>query len=602
MSDHCWSHLEKHPPKTDIFLYLEGDLDDRKRADIDKHLIDCWECRLQCDTLSRGIHAFMDYRRGSLLNAVPPSPTSKQLFRCRMREAFPDLRLPSKLGLIGSLFRMAFPGRWVAAWVAVLSSTILVVSLLVPVAHPQKLTAAELIMHARASADRRLSSVDRSTRGRKIVYQKVELRRGNRAIDREVVLKGPDNAVASDSVIDSEWTQLLEGTPIDWRDPLGVARYDEWRTGNGNGEETVSEANGLATLTTAPFSASRIERASLTIRESDWHAVAKRVDFSTQPSIEVREIAYGERELPISENALIRPEPDRSRLAEPVLRSLQRPTVPTPLDQESKLAETEIRLREILHEMKADIQEIPQIRRDDTTIRVESFTQTCARRQDLLSKIDILPNVLALISCPDMLPLTPAPTPPPDQSNDAVYSSTPPLGRALEAFLGGFELSNAYLHSLRGLYQRFLVNSSALQGLAERYRGPEWQELSPGSRARVDQLAADYIRSIHEASQTYLQQVSYVLNEMLAEQKLSPNMQIEEVNGCGSWHDVASPLAERLRDLQSDLQLLFVEEKTTQPIEPDTKQLLLNSAKLRREVGNWANQLCELSPQIAREP
>ena len=598
MNDHCWSQSEKHPPTSAIFLYIEGDLAERERVSIERHLTDCWECRVQCETLTRGIHTFMDYRRESLLPSIPPSSTSKYAFRRLVHEALPSLRLQSRLGVVHDFSRIAFPRRWFAAGLAAISAAVLIILLLAPVAHPQKLTAAELIAHARASVSNELPYPDKNAHVRRVVYQKVELRRGSRAIEREVVLRAAEKTAGFSSAADPEWSSLLVGTPIDWRDPLGVERYDQWRQGEGKGEDKVSEADGFATLTTIPFSHAPVERASLTVRKGDWHTVAKRVDFEGQPSIEVRELDYGVRELPVSENAASTPE---SLLPHTSAPAPQLSMIP-PRDKGKELDQVEVSLREVFHRAGADVEEVPEITREASAVHFRAFTQTCARKAELLSAVAGLAHVVAEVSCPDTQPAPATPSPPQPLVDEPVYSSDPPLAKALETYLGGLEVSNAYIHSLRDLYRRVLLNASALQRLADRYAGTEWEQLTPDLQIRLSRLAADHIKSIQTASKIYLQQVSFVLEEMLAERKLAVDTQPEGEGGCDSWQKAAKPLAESLRNLQSTFQLLFVEQKTKQPVTLNATALLLESARLRADVNTRASRFCQSLSQNEREP
>ncbi|HYL39157.1 MAG TPA: hypothetical protein VEV17_24780 [Bryobacteraceae bacterium] len=514
-----------------------------------------------------------------------------------MHEALPSLRLQSRLGVVHDFSRIAFPRRWFAAGLAAISSAVLIIFFMAPVAHPQKLTAAELIAHARASVSNQLPYPNKNAHVRRVVYQKVELRRGSRAIEREVVLRAAENAADLNSAADPEWSSLLVGTPIDWRDPLGVERYDQWRQGEGKGEDKVSEADGFATLTTIPISHAPVGRASLTVREGDWHTVAKKVDFDGQPSIEVRELDYGVRELPVSEQAAISPE----SLPQTSAPAPQLSLIP-PRDKGKELDEVEISLREVFHRVGADVEEVPEITREASAVHFQAFTPTCARKAELLNAVAGLASVVADVSCPDTPSPPVAPSPPQPLMDEPVYSSDPPLAKALEAYLGDLELSNAYIHSLRDLYRRFLVSASALQRLADRYSGPEWERLSPDLQVRVSRLAADHIRSIQTTSKVYLQQVSFVLEEMIAERKLVLEIRPEAEGGCESWLEAAKPLAESLRNLQSTFQLLFVEEKTKQPVTLNAAKLLLESARQRADVNSRANRFCQSLSRNEREP
>ncbi len=584
-----WAKAGQHPPLSSIFLHLDGVLDESDSADMTQHLNNCWECRAVRDRVQRGIHGFMEYRQEVLLPSVPPSTLPPQVFRQSAREVLAGLQGNSPEDLFRRVARRLLASPRIATGVTATASAVMVIFLVsMPVTHPPRLTAADLIQRARTSAGH-LITLDTTNAGhvaKKAVYQKVQLRSGNRMIEREVLLAGA-TADAEPAPPDEEWARLLAATPIDWRNPLGVERYERWREVEGKGQDTVSEAGGIATLNTVPGRQSPIESASLTVRESDWHPIAKHVNFAGRAPLEVREIDYGVRDITTLEIASAAAKP-----AIHVIDSALPPAVdgPQPID----LDEIEVRLREALHTVAADLNEAPEIARDGPIVRFRAFAESTERKQEVLASVHGIPYVAAEVSDPG------TPSGPPAaagaQTPDIqMYSTSPPLFKALQDFLGGLDVANTYLHSVRDSYRDALMEASALQRLADRYAGAAWERLQPELRTRINALAAGYIDSARQRSDIYLRQVSIGLDEMLIRSRVTPDPDIAADSAllpCRLWRTDSDAVPNDLHRLETAFQRLFVAEKTDQPLVLSADILLLESAALRARYAADIRQLC----------
>ena len=595
MTDHNWSESGKHPPLGTIVLHLDGDLDETTATAINQHFSDCWECRALRDTVARGIQAFMEYRQDVLLPSVPSPSPRRHAFRLQSGKALADVRrnfVLSTLGRVGSIFARQ---RIATGITAAVSAAVLIFLITIPVAQPPRLTAASLLERARASTTHGIAPASAATasQAKKIVYQKIQFRSGNRSIEREVVLAGAA-PVADTAPPDADWARLLAATPIDWRDPLGVERYERWREEQGKGRDTVSESNGIATLSTVPAAPTLIESASLTVREADWHPIAKQVNFVDRAPLEVRELDYGVRDLP-------EPEMATSANKSPV----HAPEAPvTPISdvapQAVDLDEAEVHLREVLHKIGADLNEAPEIVRDGSVIRLRAATETTDRKQELLASVEGIPHISAEVSWsgapPESRSLTsPAPVSPMPAS--PMYATTPPLIKPLEDFLGGLDPANTYLHSVRDSYRETLIGASALERLAARYSDAEWEQLAPDLRMRVDRLAGDYIESLRQHSDIYMKGVSLGLDEMLSQAKISVPVTLGADGPCHSWRADAPSAGDDLRRLETAFQRLFVTERTDQPLSLSAEALLVESANLRARYAMEIDQFCPSLPR-----
>jgi hypothetical protein len=576
----------QHPAIGTILLHMDGELDAPTSAAIAQHFSVCWECRVQSDKIRRGIDAFMEYRQDVLIASVPPPSSRQHLFRLQSREILGGAGINSPLALLRRFASAISAGPRMATGItAILSAAILIFLVAVPVAHPTRLTAAELIQRARASAwnsavPRPASSAQPEER---VIYQEVQFRVGKRTIEREIVLTGTDAAAAAEPP-DAEWARVLASTPIDWRDPLGVERYEIWREHEGKGQVTVSEAGGFATLHDVPLGKSPVVSASLTVRELDWHPIAKQVNFADRDSIEVREIDYGIRTVPPRDSA--------PPSAGPAVRIP--PLSPEPAgggtpNARVDLDEAEVRFREVLHDAGADLDEAPEMIRDSSMVRLRAPAGTPG---GLLAALRAIPNTVVEAFDPPAgsNPGTPAGF---RQTPDIpMYSTVPPLFKALQDFVGGVDSANTYLHGVRDSYGDALVAASALQRLADRYSGAEWERLQPALRTRIDRIADDYTDSLRQRSDIYLRQLSRVLDEMLNRSGLTAAGTGESAPPCRSWRIGSSSGINELRRLETAFQRLFVVEKTAQPISLSGEALLLESADLRARYAQSIGHFC----------
>jgi hypothetical protein len=389
--------------------------------------------------------------------------------------------------------------------------------------------------------------------------------------------------------LDSEWEHVLAATPVDWRDPLGVERYEAWRTQQGKGNETVSETDGFATLNTVPAARVSVDSASLTVRESDWHPVAKRVDFIDHTILEVRELEYGVRELPPSPPAIASADRRVIPVAPPALPAQENAGEPLPaVDPDT----AEVSLREALQKAGAGADEAPEITREGSLVRVRLTADNPARRQELAAALRGIAGTSVVILDPaaqtsvDASPVIRLP------SDLPRYTTAPPLIGPLQDLLGGLDNANAYLHRVRDSYRGVLIDALSLTGLADRYSGTEWNRLASGLRDRLDRLAALQIDSLRSRSDEYLAQVSRALDQMPNPPARVLNSTVISSSACRSWRMDSDAVAENLRNLETAFQRLFVTEITDHPVTLSGNELLTESIQLRARFANEVSQFC----------
>jgi hypothetical protein len=256
-----------------------------------------------------------------------------------------------------------------------------------------------------------------------------------------------------------------------------------------------------------------------------------------------------------------------------------------------QLDSAEIRLREGLHQTWADVEEVPEIRREGSHIRFRLFTETAKRKQEIMTALAGVPYLAPEITDAQAVEPEAPRTAPAAAPQAAPYVTVPPLAKALREYSGGLDPANNYLNAVRDSYLQVLVDASALVRLAERYSDPEWNRLPAESQQRLNRIAADHVAAIRNNLHSYLKLVSPVLDEMAAKQHTEPDPIEAPDAGCEPWRTAAQPLAADLSSLEIAFRRLFVEERTVQPVVFSATELLEQSLKSRARLRH--RQLCQ---------
>lgn len=578
MSDQLWPANEEHPPLEALLLHLEGELEGRESAALARHLKDCWVCRAQCERLAQGICDFVHYHEEVLLPGVPPPPASRGRFSQRLQqEARRKMRHEAGTQIIRRVGQAVPRTVWVAAG-AVAAMLALVV--LLPVTQPPTMAAAEFLARARSS-----ENAQAAPRPGRVIYQRVQIRRGDVVIERTLHRGDAGLAKAAEPLPDPETRKALDAARINCQNPLNVDDFADWRAAQPDKRDAVIETSNAVTLRTSVPGDAPVRAASLTVNQSDWRPIHRRVEFRNQPAVEVSELSFEVREIPVT-RARVEEAPRLTPPALPALPEAAPEPAPTAADPE----ESELRLREALHGIRADVQEAPEIWRAGGEIQFRAWTDNPERREEIRRATEGIPQVAeapqpAPIASPD------ANTAGETQQLTAPYVTHPPLAGALRDYLGGLIPMNNYLDEVRDGYLRLLVESSALERLGGRYPQDRLGELTTEEQTRVARIAADYIAKVRSEAARYLPLLLTVLDEMAQRNGLSASVD-ELAAPCAAWQDQAGLLVKDLQRLQEAFSRLFVADQVTAPAELSAGALLVESGNARAAVRRHLKKLC----------
>ena len=114
-----------------------------------------------------------------------------------------------------------------------------------------------------------------------VLYEKVAIRTQRRTFERTIYrdaqgIRHPRRQQLSPE--DEQLKNKLAGAGVNWNAPLSALDYAVWRQHSGTLRDTVaSSGHHLLTLTTTPIADSAVLKETITVRDTDFHAVGKTV-------------------------------------------------------------------------------------------------------------------------------------------------------------------------------------------------------------------------------------------------------------------------------------------------------------------------------------
>ncbi len=328
--------------------------------------------------------------------------------------------IPSKLIFVGPHNRF---GRWagqLTAWLAGHSKDLLVLvrnPLLVGGAAtaivvclwvwPHKtppMSAIALLQHAEVS-----EAVPFSVAKPEIVYEKVRIQTAKGSIERSIYRDTSGRRKQKQQPVDPQTAALetkLTSAGVNWNEPLSAATYQDWRDHVQVTADAVQEAGqNLLTLTTTVSNA-EITQESLTVRESDFHPVARTISFRDTGTVEIAELDYQVLPWNAGSETWFKPAALSSSNVAPLHPSLRLPALE--MLSESQLDEAELSVRLALTRLHADTGEQIEVAREPRGIEVRGITDTTERKRELEAQLRMLPHVTVSISSIEELKAKPS--------------------------------------------------------------------------------------------------------------------------------------------------------------------------------------------------
>jgi hypothetical protein len=252
-----------------------------------------------------------------------------------------------------------------------------------------------------------------------VAHQTVQIKTGKQTFKRSVYwdVQGRHRPKTTALSVDEEQLRSTLGEAgVDWNQPISASTYQAWHDRQHVRTDRI-DRSGLHLLTlTTTVPDGEVSEESLTVRDTDFHPVARRVGFRDNETVEIAELDF--TILPwsaVDPNAF---EPlggmeeqvggvggHKMAESQPLLPVLHVPLAPTP----EQLDETELTVRLILNQLAADTGEQIEIHRLPQAIEVDGLVETEERKRELASRLALVPRLkLVLQSAAQMreAPLT----------------------------------------------------------------------------------------------------------------------------------------------------------------------------------------------------
>lgn len=383
--DKLFVRAEQHISEDNLIALLDGELPTAVSRKLNRHLERCWDCRARYEQMQAGIVYVVSYRKHIAASFMPPPPGGRDRFLVKLEEALGKPKISW-----GSYFRPTFLKQMNPALATI--AVVVVATLLVFLIWDRNATsvsAGELLQRA-AVWDLRPSPESRAG----VVFQKVQIHTKKTTVERTLYRdvaghkkpRRPDQDGAN-----AEINRMLELAGIDAQQPLSAGSYRDWHDRLANKADGVQRpSRNILTLSTATDSG-EVKEASLSVRSTDFHPVARRAVLRDSEEIEIAEINYDVLSWDaVNVAQLFEPEPS------PVLAGLAPPApkeLPLKVPSVAALDEAELRARLALNRANADTGEQIAIVQSQASVQVSGVVENEARRKLLEDELHGIPLV-----------------------------------------------------------------------------------------------------------------------------------------------------------------------------------------------------------------
>lgn len=230
-----------------------------------------------------------------------------------------------------------------------------------------------------------------------VVYQKVRITMAGHATERAIYRDPQKKRRPKQQQLapkDQRLKDELNSVGVDWDEPLSATTFGNWHNSLLTKRDVVSRPGyNLLKLTTSTDRSGLITEESLTMRESDFHPVARTVELRNMGTVEIAELDYNVIPWSAADPNWFEPVANAAVSGPAMHETLRLPRVLSDLE----LDEAELTARTILNRLHADEGEAISLIRGPAGIDVKGVVDTDARKKELLSHFAMIPNVRASI-------------------------------------------------------------------------------------------------------------------------------------------------------------------------------------------------------------
>ncbi len=550
-----------------------NDLGLRERLVAQRHLADCWQCRGRHEKIQRAALLAGAMRDARLRPHLPPSEDRRQIFLKRLANAFaeqpprpncafrllkvPTFAFPSMnfnlvAGLSLAFASATFLFMWFQQRIPAITSNALLVR--AEIWDPSSVAPAPGVVYQKVRITTPQQKLERA------IYRDLE---GRRRPKLKAIAEREEN-------LKSE----LVAAGVNWDAPLSATSYQDWHDHQRVRQDRITRAGKhLLTLTTSvPTGA--VASQSLTVRDTDFHPVARTVGFRDGGPVEIAELEYQvlpwtsvvasvfEPESSGNPGALATADSSRLRISLP-------PAPPT----ESQLDAADLSARLVLNHLHADTGEQIEVVRGAGSIDVKGVVETDQRKHELQAQLRQLPHVNPSIFSVEELKAEPHEGPEVTSLRTATVSTNP---SPLQTY---FILHGRDIGTLSDLSGR-LLNSASTINLETKSLTQLLDRSSNKEEKRADLAQATLIELVFSHRQRLLAAIDEE-ERLLGQAKGTPDSPAPQPTPPNSA-DVLATLSERNLGLCKELTFgSSTEPRTADSILPD---LMAALERLRSDV------------------
>lgn len=355
---------------------------------------------------------------------------------------------------------------------------------------PPQITANALLVRAEA----RDSAAQKSaTPG--VVLQQVSIKTPQRTVNRSIYrdaqgIRRPKPQALG--LADEPLKDRLAVAGVNWEEPLSAFSYQDWHDHQHVRKDAITKVGAHLLKLTTTMPDGPILRESLTVRDSDFHPIARTIELRTTEqrdagTIEIAELSYDVLPWNAAREKLFESLSPFGAVSSPAAILPPLPRFPS----EMELDEAELEARMILHQLGADTSERVEIDRTASGVQVKGIVATAERKHEIEAHLHLLPHVLSAIYTFQELQDRQSAA---NQITSIKLASSSATPSPLEEYLRGRGMNRAQIGEfgidLSNASVTVSQESNAIEELLTQF-GPN-KTLTPAARAAFDQLLTDH--------------------------------------------------------------------------------------------------------------
>jgi len=511
-----WS--DAHWTDEELIAELEGTKKARCTQKQTAHLKSCWRCRARRQRLQETMLRIVDYSHVLVAPFLPLSPHGEE----RLLAGIAELEATANPGWIRNLF-LRLPGVSEFRMNPILASALVVfiaVGLLFAIwRRPMAPTiSAHEFLEKAHSAE--LAQVEGNP---SVACQRVRIQTKGHTLDRTLYVDLQRRRHLRETHVEKDFEDIkgpLARGGVDWDEPLSAHSFLTWYNQQSHPSDNVSKTGrDLITLTAAP-STGDVANESLTVRQTDFHPVARSIQFRDSETVEIAELDYSVLGWGAINESNFEPFTNGPLTSPPMLIFPSRPSG-------EALDDAEIQARLALSRLDADSSESLLFSRDEDHVQINGVVETEARKNELLASLAPIHHVKAMIFSVENLNAQRSTENLPSSQGPRVISEESgqsPLATLLEQDRHTAAYTNRLSQQLLDAVLRIQQESSVIDGLYKRF--PAYHPLSDTARADLAELLTRHLSRLDNA----LAQQEQVIRSLLASSPIAAVKAPELIN------------------------------------------------------------------------